>query len=249
MISVIIPTADRPVAYLCEAIDSVLAQTLPPAEILVMDNGRSPVDPATLPGGVTVVRLAPRVGPSKARNAGAAVARGTHLAFLDDDDWWEPGFLAEAARVAEAGGFRIVYGRKDQCDDGVVTPHKTPRPEMMTVAVLLHRNPCTGGQNLYIEAALFAKIGGFDERLRFAEDRALALEALLAGERIGCAPDAVAVLRNHAGSRLRQHRIRRARFVWKYRRLLPAREVAADLFGIGMKALRRRRPAARQARR
>ncbi|MCW5714341.1 MAG: glycosyltransferase family 2 protein [Bauldia sp.] len=249
MISVIIPTADRPMEYLGAALDSVLAQTLQPSEILVMDNGRTPVDPARLPQGVTLVRLPPRVGPSRARNAGAAVARGTHLAFLDDDDWWEPGFLREAARVAEEGGFRIVYGRKDQSDDGVVTPHKTPRPDRMTVAVLLRRNPCTGGQNLYIEAALFARIGGFDERLRYAEDRALALEALLAGERIGCAPDAVAILRNHRGSRLRQHRARRARFVWKYRRLRPAREVASDLWGIGVSALRQMLPTLRPARR
>lgn len=249
MISVIIPTADRPMEYLLAALDSVLAQTLPASEILVMDNGRNPVDPAALPPGVTLVRIEPRVGPSRARNAGAAIARGTHLAFLDDDDWWEPGFLREAARVADAGGFRIVYGRKDQSDDGVVTPHKTPRPERMNVAVLLRRNPCTGGQNLYIEADLFRRIGGFDERMRYAEDRSLALEALLAGERIGCAPDAVAVLRNHPGSRLRQHRARRARFVWKYRRLMPAREVAADLLGIGLSAVREFIPGLRAARR
>lgn len=247
MISVIIPTADRPPHYLRQAIDSVLGQTLKPAEVLVVDNGRVPIDGATLPDGVTLVRLAPNVGPSRARNAGAAAARGTHLAFLDDDDWWEPGFLNEAARVADEGGYRIVYGRKDQSDNGVITPCKTPRPERMNVETLLRRNPCTGGQNLYIEASLFARLGGFDERLRLAEDRALALEAVLAGERIGCAPNAVAILRNHSGSRLRRHSLRRARFVWKYRRLLPAREVAADLFGMAIEALRGLRPGSRVA--
>jgi glycosyltransferase involved in cell wall biosynthesis len=85
LISVIIPTADRPPAFLLDAVTSVLAQTLAPMEILVMDNGLRAVDPAILPGGVTLVRLAPRVGPSRARNAGAAKARGAHLAFLDDE--------------------------------------------------------------------------------------------------------------------------------------------------------------------
>jgi glycosyltransferase involved in cell wall biosynthesis len=250
MISVIIPTADRPPAYLRQAVDSVLAQTLPPAEILVMDNGARPVDPQVLPEGVRLERLPPLVGPSRARNAGAAMARGSHLAFLDDDDWWDPGFLLEVARVAEAGRHRIVYGRKDKSFDGAtIRPGKAPKPADMTLEVMLRRNPCTGGQNLYIEAGLFAQIGGFDERLRYAEDRALALEALLAGERIGCAPDAVAILRQHSGPRLRHHPGRRARFVWKYRRLLPATEVAADLLGIGAKTLRSLLPGSRVARR
>ena len=83
MISVIIPTCDRPLAFLHEAIVSVLEQSHTPHEVIVVDNGINVVDLAELPEGVTVYRLPPRVGASRSRNFGAAMATGTHLAFLD----------------------------------------------------------------------------------------------------------------------------------------------------------------------
>lgn len=220
MISVIIPTCDRPAEYLRAAIDSVLAQSLPADEIIVVDNGTRDADPSALPEGVVLYRLPPRVGPSRARNFGAAMARGSHLAFLDDDDWWDTGFLHEAWAVLQGEGARCVYGRKDVFRDGQVRRYKCPSPETLTIPVLLRRNPGTGGQNLLIEKALFWRVGGFDERLRTSEDKALALEVLRAGERIGIAPEAAAVLRSHHGVRARQARLRKLLFTWKYRHLL-----------------------------
>lgn len=223
MISVIIPTCDRPAEFLRVAVASALNQNLAPSEVLVVDNGTRDADPAALPAGVTLYRLPPRVGPSRARNFGAAMARGSHLAFLDDDDWWDADFLRAAWAVLAAEDVRCVYGRKDVWRDGTVQPYKRPSAETLTIPVLLQRNPCTGGQNVLIDKALYWRVGGFDERLRASEDRALALEVLRAGERIAAAPEAVAVLRTHQGARLRHSRLARLPFVWKYRALLGRR--------------------------
>ncbi|MDI5934380.1 glycosyltransferase family 2 protein [Halomonas kalidii] len=216
-ISVIIPTCDRPSEFLNSAIASALAQSLSPLEILIIDNGISKVHEEDLASGVELYRLKPHVGVSRARNFGAAMARGDYVAFLDDDDWWDEGFLKEAWRVAVEGDYRCVYGRKDRWRDGRLSRYKMAAQETVNVPCLLRGNPGIGGQNLLIEKALFFSIGGFDERLFIAEDRALALEILLSGERIGVARDAVAILRHHDGDRLRNFKFRKINFIWKYR--------------------------------
>jgi GT2 family glycosyltransferase len=217
-ISVIIPTCDRP-EYVREAIASALAQTMRPHEILVIDNGSRELRLDGFPPEVKLHRVAPRIGPARARNFGAAVATGAYLAFLDDDDWWEASFLANARAVLDREKVRCVYGRKDAYIAGQSSFYMIPSKDDLTVPVLLRRNPGIGGINVLIERILFLKVGGFDERLLLSEDRALALEVILAGEPIGVAPAAVAVFREHASDRLTKHNIRKIRFVLKYRRL------------------------------
>lgn len=217
MISVIIPTCDRPEAFLRAAIESVLVQTLPPTEVIVVDNGSRDADIAALPEEITLYRLPPRVGPSRARNFGAAVAKGTHLAFLDDDDWWDADFLREAWAVLQKEGTRCVYGRLDRFQNGKVDAYKCPTAEAIRIPTLLRRNPGTGGQNLLIDKFVFWRIGGFNERLLTSEDKTIPIECLLIEERISVAPNAVAIIRDHDGSRLSGNLLGRLRFLWAYR--------------------------------
>jgi GT2 family glycosyltransferase len=100
LVSVVLPTHDRP-ARLPGAIRSVLAQTYRRLELIVVDDASSePVDEvvAAAAGGderVRLLRLPRNLGASGARNAGIAEARGSVLAFLDDDDRWEPSKLEQ----------------------------------------------------------------------------------------------------------------------------------------------------------
>lgn len=219
MISVIIPTCDRPYEFLREAIESVQSQSLMPTEVIVVDNGINDVECGALPEGVIFYRLPPRVGASRARNFGAAMATGTHLAFLDDDDWWDVDFLLEAWKVLQAEGTRCVYGRKDVYRNGQVERYKCPSAETLTISFLLRKNPGTGGQNLLIEKIFFWQVGGFNEYLRVSNDKAFAIDVLLTGEKVSIAHNAVAVLRPHEGSRLRNEKKHRLKFIWKYRNL------------------------------
>src|SRR5271157_1943147 len=90
-VSVVIP------AYNCartigRAIDSLLTQTSPPDEILVVDDGSSePLEPALehFRGRVTYLRK-PNGGAASARNFGIERCQGEFIAFLDADDRWEP---------------------------------------------------------------------------------------------------------------------------------------------------------------
>jgi glycosyltransferase involved in cell wall biosynthesis len=108
--SVIIPTFNRP-ALLREAVDSVLAQTEPDLECIVVDDGGAerpemPTDPR-----VRLVRHAENLGKAAALNTGVDAARGAYVAFLDDDDLYVPERLATALR-AHDGVDVVVCGSK-----------------------------------------------------------------------------------------------------------------------------------------
>lgn len=98
-ISVVIPTHNRP-ALLQDALASVLSQTVPPAEVIIVDDASSP--PAELPechDGITMhlLRHEQTRGGAAAKNTGARAARGNLIAFLDDDDLWAPTYLEHAS--------------------------------------------------------------------------------------------------------------------------------------------------------
>jgi glycosyltransferase involved in cell wall biosynthesis len=90
-VSVVIPVHNG-AAYVADAIDSVLAQTLPPIECLVVDDGSTDATPEIVRGFGSDVRYVVRDqgGQSKARNYGSAIASGELIGFLDHDDIWLP---------------------------------------------------------------------------------------------------------------------------------------------------------------
>ena len=91
VITAAIPVRDGE-AYLAEAIESVLAQSRPCEQLIVVDNGSTDRSAEIAPGYGPAVELVeePRAGIGAARNAALRAARGESVAFLDADDLWEP---------------------------------------------------------------------------------------------------------------------------------------------------------------
>jgi glycosyltransferase involved in cell wall biosynthesis len=123
-ISVVIPSYNR-AAFLLSTLDSILAQTRPPDEVLVVDDG------STDHTALVLRNYAPRVrhlriansGDLVARNTGLRAARCERVAFCDSDDLWAPDYLAamcalwraEPRLVAAYGDFVTV--RNDVWED------------------------------------------------------------------------------------------------------------------------------------
>ncbi len=202
MISVIIPACDRPDG-LRRAIASVVAQTRPPAEIIIVDNGRVPVEPPTAGGlPVRIVRAPVRCGAAQARNIGAAVADGPWLAFLDDDDTWSDDYLARVHRGFGARPeARLHLARlRLVAEDGTVLDEKIWDPSRRRD--VLHRNPGLTGSNLVIHRGTYLAQGGFDVRLQCAEDRALLWACLRDGIPVAVDGGRTAFVHAHPGERL-----------------------------------------------
>jgi hypothetical protein len=171
-----------------EAVESALSQSVPPIELLVVDDGSSDglervLDPYR--DRITYLRQQQR-GPSAARNLGAQRASGDFIAILDADDVYEPGRLQVLGALAaarpdldilmtdayfEAGG--IVTGRFSQQTPFAVSDQRIAILERCFIAEPAVRR----------EALLAA--GGYDEALRIAEDWDLWIRMLHAGSAAG----------------------------------------------------------------
>jgi glycosyltransferase involved in cell wall biosynthesis len=108
----VIPTWNR-ARLVCEAIESALAQRSGEVEVIVVDDastdGTSDLLERKFGSEVRLIRSGERRGPGAARNAGAALAGGEFVAFLDSDDVWLPGKLDAELRVfAEFPGANAV---------------------------------------------------------------------------------------------------------------------------------------------
>jgi glycosyltransferase involved in cell wall biosynthesis len=94
LVTVVIPCFNY-AQYLAEAVDSALGQRYPRIEVVVVDDGSTDDTLAVLEAYGESIRVLTqeRGGPARARNRGAAVARGEFIVFLDADDVLEDAFV------------------------------------------------------------------------------------------------------------------------------------------------------------
>lgn len=203
-VSVVIPAYNSR-AYLPQAIESALNQTPPPAEVIVVDDGSTDGTEDMLVPYLGRIRYQrqPHLGVSAARNAGLAAATGEFVAFLDADDYFLPGKLArQVERLRDQphlafvnSGWRVVDAR------GQVLRELEPWREAPKLDLLtwLRWKPVFPGALLLRRDAL-SRAGGFDPRLRHAEDVDLVLRLALLGYRAAWLQEATVCYRQHSGN-------------------------------------------------
>jgi glycosyltransferase involved in cell wall biosynthesis len=116
LVSVVIPVYNCE-RYLAEAIESVLAQTYRPIEIIVVDDGSTDGSAQVAKRFTDSVRYCFQAnsGTSAARNRGASLASGTFFAFLDADDLWVVDKLTRQMAVfGDDPGLDVVFGHVQQ---------------------------------------------------------------------------------------------------------------------------------------
>jgi len=172
-ISVIIPTYNR-AGMLRNALDSVLAQSLLPCELIVVDDGSTDGTKKIIELYGKDVRCItiPHSGVSRARNAGIEASVGEWIAFLDSDDYWLPEKLNMQSRHLKKrpdlrichtdeiwikNGVRINQGKKHRKKEGWFFLESLDLCRISPSCVMIHRS-------------VFDRIGRFDESFDSVED-------------------------------------------------------------------------------
>jgi glycosyltransferase involved in cell wall biosynthesis len=213
--------------YIAAAIDSVLAQTLAPCELLVMDDGSTDETEAVARGYGPALAWAQQAhsGVAAARNASLERVRGDLIAFLDADDMWVPAKLAiQAAAFRAQPAPDAVFGHVRQ----LISPDLDPA---VAASVWAPDYPVPGriASTMLVTPQALARVGGFTTQLRITEFLDWYARALEAGLRMPMLPDLVAWRRIHGANQSLRDSADRL----EYPRVLKA-------------ALERRRAAARQ---
>ncbi|MGB7490221.1 MAG: glycosyltransferase family A protein, partial [Thermoanaerobaculia bacterium] len=172
-VSVVIPTFDR-ASVLARAVDSVVAQTHSPAEVIVVDDGSTDDTAELVERRFPSVRLLRQEnrGVSAARNRGIEASGGEWIALLDSDDEWRPSKLERQMsgleerpelRVCHTDEIWIRQGRRvnprqiHAKHGGWIFEHCLPLCAMSPSSILIHRS-------------IFEVVGMFDEELPACED-------------------------------------------------------------------------------
>jgi len=164
--------------YIGATITSVLDQTLPNFEMIVVDDGSHDAT-ARIAAAVDDPRVrlisTPNQGPGAARNRGLAACRAPLVVFLDADDL----LLGDAletmvATMAASPGRVACFGHHIKVDEdgaalGSATPSR-PLPATNTLRHLLRKNIIVNGGAVCIRTEAARRVGGYDPNLRFGED-------------------------------------------------------------------------------
>lgn len=188
-VSVVIPVRNGE-AFIEDAIRSVRAQTVRPAEIVVVDDGSVDRTPEIVGrfSDVVYVRQEP-TGQAAARNAGVSAARMPLLAFLDADDLWPTSKLAlQLDRLAAATEPTAIFGHAIQFRDldaeRQPIPLGAPMPALLPGAMLIGRET-------------FWSVGAFASDWRVGEVIDWYARAVDQGIEVVMLPDVVLMRRLH----------------------------------------------------
>lgn len=172
-VSVIIATYNR-AHYICDAIDSVLAQTYKDYEIIVVDDGSTDNTKEMLDKYNGKIRYTYQAnsGVSAARNLGVNLSKGQYLAFLDSDDMWLPEKLEKQMEAIKEDGVGLVHTSKYMVDsNGNFTGDIRPLyPAKNIYDLINNHNIC---MSVLAKKDLVIKAGMFDEGISGSEDKDL----------------------------------------------------------------------------
>lgn len=188
MFSVIIPLYNK-APYIEKALSSIASQTFQDYELIVVDDG-SKDNSASI--AETQIRKQWRNGTkaklirqsnsgvSTARNNGVAASYGDYICFLDADDWWEPTFLDEMAKLIaeypDAGiygtSYTIINERKHKTRVAPIGIDTTFKQGYINYCQVYAKTLCmplwTGA--VCVPRHIFDEMGGFKPQLKLGED-------------------------------------------------------------------------------
>ena len=178
-VSVVIPTYNR-LGVLPRALDSVFGQTLPPFEVLVVDDGSTDGTSDWVRNHYPQVKVIeqPNQGVSAARNTGIRESNAEWLAFLDSDDAWLTKKLeSQVQALAEAPEMRLCHTEEIWIRNGKrVNQMKKHQKSGGWIFERCLELCCISPSSVMLKRDLLEALGGFDESLPACEDYDLWLQ-------------------------------------------------------------------------
>jgi glycosyltransferase involved in cell wall biosynthesis len=176
LVSVVIPTQNRRAA-LARAIESVMQQTWPNIEIIIVDDASTDDTPQyleTLAGSssfqIKVIRHEVAQGGAAARNKGIGLAKGQYIAFLDDDDIWMREKLRSQIELLKMHP----AASSVSCSFVILHPSGKRTERYLSPPVdaqqILRANHLGGASMCLATRRMLLDIGGFDAALRSGQD-------------------------------------------------------------------------------
>lgn len=195
LISCIVPVYNGE-RFLREALDSILAQTYRPLEIIAVDDGSTDGTAKVVEGYGSQIHYVwqPNTGPPAARDLGVSKAEGEFVAFLDADDLWHPEKLVrQMARFQARPELGLCFTHAQH--------FWVPELHQEEVRLRDHRLtqplPAYGAPTLLARRELFDAIGQFNTGMKFGDAMDWVLRAAELGVVIEMLPDALVSRRMH----------------------------------------------------
>jgi len=177
VVSIVIP-AYNAAPYIAATLNSVLAQTFPDYEVIVVNDGSAdtPALEQVLEPYRTKIHYIKQEnrGPSAARNAAIRAARGKYVAFLDSDDFWFPHHLASQVDALEKDpAVGLVYANGVHIEGNLpvgLAFENTLQSGPPTFEALLREQCTVSTSSAVASRQAVVQAGLFDEELNRCED-------------------------------------------------------------------------------
>ncbi len=189
-VSVVVPAYNAS-RFLADAVGSVRMQTVPAAELIVVDDGSSDRTAETASALGARVLTIPHAGVSVARNTGVAASSGEFIAFLDADDMWSPEKLERQLQLAAANpGAGVVMARQGYLFEGEIPAwFRGPRDG--------NSEPGYQPSNWLVRRSTWERVGGFSEGVTHSEDTDWLARASDLGVRVVMVDEPLTIHRIH----------------------------------------------------
>lgn len=202
LVSCIVPVFNGE-RYLAETLDSILAQTHKPLEVIVVDDGSTDETRTIAANYGDRIRymFQQNAGPAAAYNTALGVAQGDFVAFLGADDLWHPEKLTRQLKCFEA------HPKLDLCVTHLKNfwiPELKEEAERLRNHHLAHPMPGYTSATLLARRELFETIGNFNAELQHGHDFDWFLRASEHGAAMELLPDVLLYRRMHHTNRSRR---------------------------------------------
>jgi glycosyltransferase involved in cell wall biosynthesis len=202
-VTVVIPSFNSG-RFIREAVDSALAQTVMPMEVIVIDDGSTDntteIIAAYAPDPRVRYIRQKNAGQSTARNNGIRAAQGEFIALLDADDRWKPDKLEKQLGKFSDDSIGVVFSGSQVFDEhGVRSENRADESSCADMLQSLITGTAFIPSSVVVRKRCFDSCGLFDESLKKVEDREMWIR-LAKRYRFSCTSDCLVDYRLHASA-------------------------------------------------